>query len=144
MSSNTENNADLNETLQKPESSNQDKIDKVSDVEALARLLDSRFTIPGFNMKFGIDSLIGLIPGIGDVLTAILGLYIIVRAMHLGASFLLIVRMLINLLVDMVLGAFPFLGDIFDLAFRSNSMNINMLVRHLEKKGEKTDAIHNT
>ncbi len=115
----------------------------VSDVEALARLLDSRFNIPGFNMKFGIDSLIGLIPVVGDIFTALLGLYIIGRAILLGGSATLIVRMFINLIIDAVLGAFPFLGDVFDLAFRSNSMNINMLIKHLEKKGKLTDAKHN-
>ena len=123
--------------------SEQIQYDHVSDVEALARLLDSRFKIPGFNMKFGIDSLIGLVPVVGDVFTALLGLYIIARAIFLGGSASLIVRMFINLIIDAVLGAFPFLGDIFDLAFRSNSMNINMLIKHLEKKGQHTDARHN-
>lgn len=125
------------------ENKNNDDFKKVSDVEALARLLDSRFNIPGMNMKFGIDSLIGLIPGIGDLLTAILGLYVIIRSIHLRASVTLILRMLLNLLIDAILGAFPFVGDIFDLGFRSNSMNINMLVKHLESKGKKTDAKNN-
>lgn len=125
------------------ENKNNDDFKKVSDVEALARLLDSRFNIPGMNMKFGIDSLIGLIPGIGDLLTAILGLYVIIRSIHLGASVTLILRMLLNLLIDAILGALPFVGDIFDLGFRSNSMNINMLVKHLESKGKKTDAKNN-
>ncbi|WP_018998049.1 DUF4112 domain-containing protein [Hirschia maritima] len=123
--------------------SEQKESNHVSDVEALARLLDSRFNIPGFNMKFGIDSLIGLIPVVGDIFTALLGLYIIGRAILLGGSATLIVRMFINLIIDAVLGAFPFLGDVFDLAFRSNSMNINMLIKHLEKKGKLTDAKHN-
>lgn len=125
------------------EYSEEQRFDKISDIEALARLLDSKFTIPGMNMKFGIDSLIGLIPGIGDFLTALLGLYIIGRAAVLGGSFLLILRMLFNLLIDAILGAFPLVGDVFDLAFRSNSMNINMLIKHLEKKGHKTDAKNN-
>ncbi len=125
------------------ENSEEQRFDKISDIEALARLLDSKFTIPGMNMKFGIDSLIGLIPGIGDFLTALLGLYIIGRAAVLGGSFLLILRMLFNLLIDAILGAFPLVGDVFDLAFRSNSMNINMLIKHLEKKGHKTDAKNN-
>ncbi|MFC7291201.1 DUF4112 domain-containing protein [Hirschia litorea] len=113
---------------------------KLKDMEALARLLDSRFTIPGLNVKYGIDGLIGLIPGIGDVLTALLGFYIIARSVVLGGSFFLIVRMLFNLLIDVTLGAIPLVGDFFDFAFRSNANNVKMLIKHMDKQNRKAEA----
>lgn len=112
----------------------------LKDMEALARLLDSRFTVPGLNMKYGIDGIIGLIPGIGDAFTAVLGLYIISRSAALGGSIFLIFRMLFNLLIDVTLGAIPLLGDFFDFAFRSNAKNVKMLIKHMDKQNRKAEA----
>ncbi len=105
---------------------------KHKDLEALAQLLDSRFSL--FGVKFGLDSLIGLIPGIGDLATGSIGLYLISKAALEGAGFFTIIRMIFNWLLDLLLGSIPGLGDIFDVAFRSNSMNVRLLQRHLEKK----------
>jgi len=105
----------------------------IADLEQLARLLDSQFAIPGTNWRFGLDSIIGLIPGVGDFLTTAMGGYIIYRARELGAPGWLIARMVGNLAVDGVVGAIPLVGDVFDFAFRANRKNVLMLLRHIEK-----------
>ena len=108
-----------------------------SDIDQLARLLDAQFAIPGTNLRFGLDSLIGLIPGVGDVITGGLGVYIIHRARQEGAPGLLVLRMIWNLLVDTIIGSIPLVGDIFDFAFRSNMKNARLLQKHLDKQGAR-------
>jgi hypothetical protein len=105
----------------------------ITDLEQLARLLDSQFAIPGTNWRFGLDSIIGLVPGVGDLVTTAMGGYIVYRARELGAPCWLIARMVGNLAVDGVIGAIPLVGDIFDFAFRANRKNVLMLMRHLER-----------
>jgi len=107
----------------------------VSDIEQLANWLDTRFRIPGLGWRFGLDSVVGLVPGVGDGLTALLSLYIIGRAHQLGASKWLLARMGWNVLVDSALGAIPLVGDLFDLANKSNTRNIRLLLRDLERRG---------
>ena len=109
------------------ESSNKD-----AGLEALARFLDTRFSL--FGIRFGFDSLIGLVPGVGDAASGGIGAYLIYRAWREGAGFFLIIRMLWNWLLDMIFGSIPILGDIFDVAFKSNLMNVRLLQRHMEKK----------
>ncbi|MEQ8559043.1 MAG: DUF4112 domain-containing protein [Henriciella sp.] len=112
-----------------------------SDIDKLAHLLDSQFRLPGTRLRFGLDSLIGLIPGIGDALTGGLGLYIVNRARQEGAPFFMIVRMLSNLLIDTILGAIPLVGDLFDFGFKANLKNTRMLQKHLDKKhGQRVDT----
>ena len=108
-----------------------------SDIDQLAELLDAKFRLPGTRFRFGLDSVIGLIPGIGDAITGGLGLYIVHRARQEGASGFLIMRMLWNLLVDTVLGAIPLVGDIFDFAFKANLKNAQMLQKHMDKRAAK-------
>jgi len=105
----------------------------IRDLEQLARLLDSQFAIPGTNWRFGLDSIIGLVPGVGDLFTTAMGGYIIVRARELGAPGWLVTRMIGNLAVDAIIGAIPVVGDVFDFAFRANQKNVRMLLRHVEK-----------
>lgn len=105
-----------------------------SDIRQLADWLDTRFRIPGTNLRFGFDSIIGLIPGVGDLVTTLLGAYIIVRARELGAPPLLQARMVLNLVIDAVVGAVPLLGDIFDFAFKSHLRNVRLLLRWLEQE----------
>jgi hypothetical protein len=108
-----------------------------SDIEKLATWLDSRFRIPGLGWRFGFDSIIGLIPGIGDGVTALLSLYIIGRAHQLGASPWLMARMGWNVLLDSVLGSIPLVGDLFDLGFKSNTKNVRLLLQHVEKRNAR-------
>lgn len=117
---------------------------RISDIELLARWLDTRFSIPGTGIRFGLDSLIGLIPGVGDASTAVIGLYLITRAWREGASFWVILRMLWNMLLDFLFGSIPLVGDIFDVVFRSNTKNARLLHRHLEKRAARNAARQNS
>lgn len=103
-----------------------------SDIRWLADWLDTKFEIPGVKWRFGFDSIVGLIPGIGDLITTVLGGYIVYRAHELGAPKLLIARMLGNLAIDSVVGAVPIAGDMFDFAFKSHMRNVRLLLRWLE------------
>jgi hypothetical protein len=103
----------------------------VGRARALARLLDSAVTVPGTNIRFGADSLIGLIPGLGDIAGAVLSGYIVLVATRLGAPASVVARMLLNIGVDTVVGSVPVLGDLFDVAWKSNQMNVALLERQL-------------
>ncbi|MEL7486856.1 MAG: DUF4112 domain-containing protein [Pseudomonadota bacterium] len=109
-----------------------DDDDLIRRIDRLARLLDSQFNLFGF--RFGLDGLIGLIPGVGDAATAILSIYIILEAARAGAGFGLILRMIVNVLIDLVIGAVPVLGDLFDFAFRSNAINARLLHDYLKNR----------
>lgn len=99
-------------------------------LDHLSALLDSQFRIPGTQIRFGLDFLIGLVPYAGDVVTfGISGLLVIAMARH-GASGMVIVKMLWNILIDTLVGAIPFLGDIFDLQFKANRRNYRLLQEH--------------
>lgn len=104
---------------------------QVRRLENVAHWLDDRFNIPGTNITFGLDSLIGLIPGVGDSATAISALYIVGQAHNLGAPAGLLIRMVFNVLIDLGLGTVPLIGDIFDIGFKANRRNIDLLKRHL-------------
>lgn len=103
-------------------------------VEKLADLLDTKFRLPILGYRFGWDSLIGLIPGIGDALTAGLSGYLILEAWRAGAGPGLILRMIYNVAVDSILGAVPLFGDIFDFAYKANAANARLLRDFLRKK----------
>jgi hypothetical protein len=93
----------------------------------LARLMDVQFRLPGTRFRFGLDGLIGLIPGAGDVIGAAISVYIILEARRLGASKWIMARMIGNVLLELVIGAIPLLGDIFDIIFKANVRNLRML-----------------
>ena len=106
---------------------------RLARIDALSQLLDTAFIIPGTGIRFGLDALIGLVPGIGDAITTAMSLLHRERgARALGASPLLIARMLVNVAVDGVVGAVPLVGDAFDVAFRANRRNIALLREHLD------------
>lgn len=107
------------------------------DLEALAVLLDSKFTGP-LGVKFGLDALIGLIPGIGSSITSLLSAYILLRAILMGYPLAIILKMLINIAIDSLLELFPFVGDILDFFVRSNVKNIN-LMKQYDKESERTE-----
>ena len=94
-------------------------------------LLDEAFRIPGTGIRFGLDGVIGLVPGLGDVLAGLLSLIIPVAAWIRGASYILLVRMAANLAIGVLVGSIPVLGDIFDIAFKPNRRNYQLLTRHL-------------
>lgn len=103
-----------------------------SGVRRLARLLDAQFRVPGTNWRFGIDALIGLVPGVGDVIGVVLSAYIIVVAARQGVSMATLVRMMINVGIEALVGAVPIFGDLFDAAFKANLRNIALLEREVE------------
>src|SRR5262245_21189984 len=107
----------------------------VARLEALAKLMDGAFVLPGTNIRVGLDGLIGLIPVAGDVISGLISSYLIWEARQLGAPKWLIARMMAYTLLDTVFGAVPLLGDAFDVMFRANMKNMALLRRHVEKHG---------
>ncbi len=103
-------------------------------LEALANLLDSRFVIPGTDVRFGLDPLLGLVPVLGDAIAAIISLYIGMRLADLGVSRWGRARMLANVLLDFGVGSVPVVGDILDVAYKVNMRNIALARRNLGKK----------
>jgi hypothetical protein len=100
-------------------------------VRTVARLLDNAISIPGTSWKIGLDPIIGLIPGVGDMVGAVLSGYIVLEAVRAEVPTFTLARMLVNVGVDTLLGAVPALGDVFDAAWKSNAMNVALLERHL-------------
>ena len=98
--------------------------------EDLARFLDTAIRIPGTPIRIGLDPLLGLIPGIGDVLASAIGSYILFLASRLGVPKIVIVRMALNLILNGVIGAIPGAGDLFSVWFQSNVRNARLLRRH--------------
>lgn len=110
-------------------------------IELVEGLLERSFTVPGIGRKVGLDAIIGLVPVAGDVVTAALGLYIVWEARMLGLSRWKLARMLANVAFDTAVGAIPVVGDLFDFAFRSNSMNVKILLRHLDRHHPSTRIV---
>ena len=100
-------------------------------VRGLAKLLDSAFTIPGTRARVGLDAVLGLIPGVGDLGSAAIGGYVLLVASKLGVPAVVLWRMLLNLAIDAVFGLVPFAGDLFDAAFKANTKNVALLERTL-------------
>ena len=110
-------------------------------VEIMEKLLERSFTVPGTKIPIGMDSIIGLIPVIGDIVTAAMGMYIVWEARNLGLSKFQLARMAANVGVDTVLGAVPLVGDAFDFLWRSNSRNLRIIRKHLDKHHPSTRII---
>jgi hypothetical protein len=102
-----------------------------STLEKIEILLDEAFRVPGTQIRFGIDGIIGLVPGIGDVLGGILSLIIPIAAWIRGVPYITLVRMAVNLGIGVLVGSVPLFGDIFDIAFKPNRRNYQLLRRHL-------------
>jgi hypothetical protein len=111
------------------------RAERIARIDWLATLLDTRFVIPFTKFRFGADSLIGLAPGLGDVVTTALSLYIVYEAHRLGAPKHVLARMLGNVAMDGVIGAIPVAGDVFDVLWRANRRNVRILREHLDRAG---------
>ena len=107
----------------------------------LERLLERSFTIPGVNMPVGLDAIIGLVPVLGGVVTTAMGAYIVWEAKNLGLPKWKLARMGANVLFDTAIGAIPVIGDAADLVFRSNSKNLRILLKHIDKHHPETRVI---
>ena len=103
-------------------------------VEALETLLERAIRIPVIDRRIGLDAVIGLVPGVGDIVTGALSAYMIWEARNLGLSRGQVLRMAANVGFDTAIGAIPVVGDLFDLAFRSNSRNLRLIKRHLDER----------
>jgi hypothetical protein len=99
-------------------------------VRRLARQLDTSIQLPG-GMRIGWDAILGLVPGVGDWAGALLSSYIILQAVRLGASREVLLRMVGNVALETLVGAVPFLGDVFDAAWRANTRNVRLIEEHL-------------
>jgi hypothetical protein len=100
-------------------------------LRAMTRLLDTAFTIPGTRYRFGLDALIGLVPGFGDAVSALFSGYLVLQASRLGAPRSVVTRMIANVAIDTVVGWVPLLGDLFDVAWKSNVKNMALLEEHV-------------
>lgn len=98
-------------------------------LEVLSRLMDSQFAIPGLGWRFGLDSIVGLIPGLGDAGTSLVSLYILASAVRYRVPKITLLRMGFNIGLDWAVGSLPLVGDLFDAWWKSNSMNIELIRR---------------
>ncbi len=105
--------------------------DAIARITLVARLLDSAFLIPGLNRRVGFDAVLGLVPGVGDALSAALASYIIWEARQLGLPRWKIARMIGNVAMDTAIGAIPLAGDVFDVFFKANQRNLRIIHEHL-------------
>jgi hypothetical protein len=105
----------------------------VQRLERLAKLLDSEFRVPGTRFRFGLDGLMGLVPGVGDAAGLAISSYIVLEAWRLGAPPPILMRMIANLMLDSAVGAVPIAGDLFDMAWKANKRNMNLLMRHVRR-----------
>ena len=107
---------------------------RMARLDALAQLLDVAFIVPGTNIRYGLDGLIGLIPVIGDLITTAISLWLVREARALGAPWHVTARMLGNVALDGVVGMVPLAGDAFDVMFRANIRNMRLLRRWMDKQ----------
>jgi len=107
-------------------------------LEFLARVLDDWFRIPGTSIRFGIDGIIGLVPGIGDLLSGLASTVIVIAAWARGVPMAGLLRMMANIGIDVVVGAIPFIGDAFDIAWKANRRNYELLTRHITEPRRHT------
>lgn len=110
-------------------------------MEAMERLLERSLTIPGTKIGVGLDAMIGVVPVVGDAIAAMLGAYLIWEANNLGLPKWKLWRMAGNVAFDAAVGALPVAGDLFDFAFRSNSRNMKIVKRHLDRHHPETRVI---
>jgi len=102
-----------------------------TEVELLAWLLDNSIPIPGTGRRIGVDALVGLIPGAGDIVSGGLGLFVVLRGAQRGLPTIVVARMLVNVALDFAIGAIPFIGDLFDMWYKSNQRNVGLMRRYV-------------
>jgi hypothetical protein len=110
-------------------------------IEMLERLLEGMIEVPGLGRKVGLDAIVGLVPVLGDAVTAAMGLYIVWEARNLGMPKWQLWRMAGNVGVDSLIGAVPVAGDVFDFLYRSNTRNLKIVRKHLDKHHPKTRVL---
>jgi hypothetical protein len=111
------------------------ELDRLERLRRLGYLLDNSIPIPGTGFRIGLETIVGLVPGVGDLIGGGFSIYIVLQAARMGVPASLLARMGWNLFVDVVVGAVPFLGDLFDAGFKANMRNLALLERHVEAPG---------
>ena len=106
----------------------------------LADLLDQRFTIPGTSIRIGLDPIVSLVPGVGDLLANLTGSFILVIAAQLGVPKIVIARMGINVAINTLLGAVPIFGNVISIWYRSNVKNVELLDRYVGRQSKRADS----
>jgi hypothetical protein len=117
------------------ESRTPDEVALLKRLATFARVMDHAYEIPGLKVKFGWDAILGLIPGVGDVVSNVLAAYLVVEAQRLGLSRWDSARMIGNILIDAAISSVPLAGDIFDVFWRANDRNMAILHAHLKHRG---------
>ena len=110
-------------------------------VESLEQLLEGMFEVPVLGRRIGLDAVLGLVPVVGDAITAAMGLYLVWEARNLGMPRWQLWRMAGNVGIDTLVGAVPVAGDLFDLLYRSNTKNLKIIRKHLDKHHPATKVI---
>ena len=113
---------------------------RLARVRVIARALDSAVGVPGTRMRVGLDPILGLVPGLGDLAGAALSGYIVLTGVQLGVSRSVVVRMLGNVAIDTLVGSIPVLGDLFDATWKSNIRNVALIEQHVASPRETRTA----
>ena len=101
-------------------------------IRALSHLLDNAIAIPGLGYRIGLDPILGLLPGGGDLFSGLLSAYIVIEAARLGAPAASLTRMVFNILLEVLVGTAPMVGDLFDAAWKANAKNMALLETHMQ------------
>jgi hypothetical protein len=123
----------LDQPLDRPERS----VKVEESLERLSWLMDDLIKIPGINWRFGLDALVGLVPGFGDTVTSLVSFYILVSAVRYRVPKITLLRMGLNIGIDYLVGSFPFVGDLFDAWWKSNQMNVALLSKRATVSAEE-------
>lgn len=107
-------------------------------IRFISQLMDSAFVIPGTNIRFGLDPIIGLLPGVGDTADALISTFLIARSAQYGVPKIVVLRMLMNVLINTVFGSLPVIGDAFSVWWKSNAMNYELLRKHATARRRPT------
>jgi hypothetical protein len=110
---------------------------RIARLDRLARTMDAAFAIPGTRIKLGADAVLGLVPGVGDLVAKVASAYILYEAHQLGIPKHKLLRMGGNVLIDLTFGSVPVAGDVFDVFWRANMRNLKIVRDHIEKQGRK-------
>ncbi|MBL44885.1 MAG: hypothetical protein CMN71_09310 [Sphingomonadaceae bacterium] len=110
-------------------------------IEAMEHLLERSMVVPGTNYPIGLDTIIGFVPVVGDIVTAVMGAYIVWEAKNLGLPRWKLWQMIGNIAIDGAVGAVPVVGDAFDVVYRSNTKNLRIVKKHLDKHHPQTRVI---
>ena len=137
MKSNQKSSQNLSQNLSQTPHPNQSVLDRI---RTLTHVLDNAVVIPGTEIRFGLDPLLGLLPGGGDAIGSVMSVYIVAECLRLGLPKATLGRMLSNLLLDTVVGAVPIAGDLFDVGWKANSRNLKLLEAHLNDPTPQTAA----